>query len=77
MKLIFTILVLFLCCELVASQPNAGKVSFGQPSTSGFEKNLGQVVGEDKELVQYFYKSGNLTVFITKKGLTYQFDQPS
>ncbi len=75
MKLIFTKLVLFLCCELVASQPNEGKVSFGQQSTLGFEKNLGQVQGEDKELVQYFYTSGNLTMFLTKKGLTYQFDQ--
>jgi hypothetical protein len=75
MKQIFALFVLFLFCELEARLPSASKANFANQSSNSFEKNLGQVQGKDKELVNYFFKSGNLTVFLTKKGLTYQFDQ--
>jgi hypothetical protein len=75
MKPIFTLFGLFLVYELMASQPTMGKADLVQQSSKGFEKNLGQIQGKDKNLVNYFYTSGDLTVFITKKGLTYQFDR--
>jgi hypothetical protein len=59
----------------MASRPTMGKADLVQQSSKGFEKNLGQIQGKDKNLVNYFYTSGDLTVFITKKGLTYQFDR--
>jgi len=43
--------------------------------TEGFEKNVGQVNGEDKNLVDYFFKSNQLTIFLTKKGIVYQFEK--
>lgn len=52
------------------------KLSAGQHilQSQGFEENRGQVQGRDKKDVLYFYKSGNLTIFLTKKGLVYQLE---
>lgn len=75
MRQILTLFVVFSVCNLVASHPSVIKSNTSQLSTQGFEKNLGQVYGQDKNLVNYFYKSGDLTIFLTKLGLTYQFEK--
>ncbi|MBL7788706.1 MAG: T9SS type A sorting domain-containing protein [Chitinophagales bacterium] len=75
MKQILTLFVAFTFCNLIANNPNSINPSPYRLSSSGFEKNMGQVLGEDKNLVNYFYKSGQLTIFLTKQGLTYQFEK--
>lgn len=75
MKQILTLFVIANFCNLFATIPNANKLNTSQLSSQGFEKNLGQVYGEDKDIVNHFYKSGNLTIFLTKKGLSYQFEK--
>ena len=75
MKQTLCLFVVFLVCNLVASQPSAIKPNASHLSSQGFEKNLGQVDGQDKHLVNYFYKTNHLTIFLNEKGLSYQFEK--
>lgn len=75
MKQILTLFATFFICNLFATPANEKAANFSPISSSGFEKNLGQVEGKDRSVVNYFYKSGPLTIFLTKKGLAYQFEK--
>jgi hypothetical protein len=75
MKQILTLFVILNVWTLVASNSETRNVGSSHLSSLGFEKNLGQVNGKDQHLVHYFYKSDHLTIFLTKKGLTYQFEK--
>ena len=43
--------------------------------TSGFEENKGQVFGDDASKVKYFFKKGELTMFLLGSGIAYQFNK--
>jgi len=42
---------------------------------AAFEENKGQITGTDADKVDYFYRSGNLSVFLLKTGIAYQFNR--
>jgi gliding motility-associated-like protein len=44
-------------------------------NTWAFEENKGQVTGNDAQKVNFFYTSGNMTMFILKTGIAYQFNK--
>jgi hypothetical protein len=75
MKQILTLFATFFIDNLFATPANEKSSNFSHIASSGFEKNLGQIEGKDRSAVNYFYKSGHFTVFLTKKGLAYQFEK--
>ena len=55
--------------SLAQAKDFASKVSWA------FEENKGQVTGKDSAQVRYFYKQGNLTMFLMNGRLAYQFNK--
>lgn len=57
-------------------QPSLAQAkNYAKKTTWAFEENKGQVEGKDGKKVKYFYKQGNLTMFLMKGRLAYQFEQ--
>jgi hypothetical protein len=46
-----------------------------QNQQSLFEENKGQVTGDDASKVKFVYKANNLSVFLLKTGIAYQFSK--
>lgn len=74
-RLNLRIIVFFLCVAFFNTNLNAGVTNSAITSRLGFEENKGQITGEDARLVKYQYKNSNLSVFLTSKGIAYQFYQ--
>lgn len=53
--------------------PNSNQIRAS--SAWAFEENKGQVTGEDSSLVTYFYRHGDMTMFLMKTGIAYQYEK--
>jgi gliding motility-associated-like protein len=69
--------LLFLIIFSIKLWANIGDIkkaqNFSKNTFWAFEENKGQVTGADAKIVKYFYNQGNLTMFLTEKGIVYQF----
>ncbi len=73
-----TICIILLLKSYAYSATSIGEFQTDQlhkPIQSAFEENKGQVQGADSNLVTYFYKEGNVTMFLLKTGMAYQMEQ--
>lgn len=52
-----------------------GSKNMASSTQWAFEENKGQVIGEDSALVHHFFRKGNLTMFLLKAGIAYQFEK--
>lgn len=73
-KILF-FLFIFLFLHSKAIVPVAQHPFLSQSSSWAFEENKGQVTGRDSSFVKYFYKKGNLTMFLLNGGIAYQFEK--
>ena len=74
---ILLVIQLFFIGYISASvQPSLARAKeFAAKVSWAFEENKGQVTGKDSAQVKYFYKQGNLTMFLMNSGLAYQFEK--
>jgi gliding motility-associated-like protein len=70
-------IILFFCILSRATTTSslAHTKSFSKNTGWAFEQNRGQVTGADSSKVNYFYKKGNLTMFLMNSGISYQFEK--
>lgn len=70
-------LQLFFFAHISATvQPTIAQAKdFAKKTVWAFEENKGQVLGQDSAQVKFFYKQGNLTMFLMNGRLAYQFEQ--
>lgn len=76
MKNYVTCLLILICANSYANNPDHKSIqNFNQVTKWAFEENKGQVTGEDSARVKFFYKQGNLTMFLMNNGIAYQFEK--
>ena len=70
-------LQLFFFAHLSATvQPTVAQAkNYAKKAAWAFEENKGQVEGKDGKKVKYFYKQGNLSMFLMNGRLVYQFEK--